>query len=254
MGEIGKILICLSICALEAACVQGEKDPVRISVSAATSEPITQGDSMIQGEMDPDENEGSVNENVQSEYQDDMDTEIGISDILIPESPYLSEVPFMAADLEHVLTYDPELEKVEGYDSGNGHFNYWKGIGIEYVTYFTDNDIVGMIINSSDYSLANRIRVGMTESELLQTGYPFEKYESETNSGRGAIVFGSGLLNDEIGPLNTIDYDHIYAYVGSASDDEVSYYEITGTICYSVVLLMKDDVVDTIVLDLPTAG
>lgn len=48
----------------------------------------------------------SVNE--QSEHQDniDMKMEIGVSDILIPEIPYLAETPFMVADIEHVLAYD----------------------------------------------------------------------------------------------------------------------------------------------------
>lgn len=124
----------------------------------------------------------------------------------------------MVADMEHILAYNSELEKIEGYEGANG------------------------------------IRVGMTELELNQTGYPFEKCKSEVDSGIGMIIFGSGLLRDEKGPLNMTDYDDIYAYVGSASADEIQNYGIDGTSCYSIVLLMKDGVIDKVILDLPTAG
>ena len=94
----------------------------------------------------------------------------------------------------------------------------------------------------------------MTELELIQTGYPFEKCKSEIDNGIGMIIFGSGLLRDKKGPLNMTDYDYIYAYVGSASADEIKNYGIDRTSCYSIVLLMKDDVIDEVILDLPTAG
>ena len=183
-----------------------------------------------------------------------MKMEIGVSDILIPEIPYLAETPFMVADIEHVLVYDSELEKIEGYEGANGHYNYWKGEGIEYVTHSSQKNLAGIVINNSDYSLANGIRVGMTELELIQTGYPFEKCKSEIDNGIGMIIFGSGLLRDKKGPLNMTDYDYIYAYVGSASADEIKNYGIDRTSCYSIVLLMKDDVIDEVILDLPTAG
>lgn len=245
MRKIGRILICLSICVLEVACVQVVEKPVRISASAITSET-----------MDLNKDEEPVNANTQSEYQSDMDIkeEIEILDILIPEIPYLAETPFMVADIEHVLAYDSELEKIEGYEGANGHYNYWKDEGIEYVTHSSEKKLAGIIINNSDYSLANGIQVGMTELELLQTGYPFEKCKSEVDSGIEMIIFGSGLLRDEKGPLNMTDYDDIYAYVGSASVDEIKNYGIDRTSCYSIVLLMKDGVIDKVILDLPTAG
>ena len=146
------------------------------------------------------------------------------------------------------------MEKIEGYEGANGHYNYWKGEGIEYVTHSSEKNLAGIVINNSDYSLANGIRVGMTELELNQTGYPFEKCKSEIDNGIGMIIFGSGLLRDEKGPLNMTDYDYIYAYVGSASADEIKNYGIDRTSCYSIVLLMKDDVIDEVILDLPTAG
>ncbi len=239
MKKIGRIIICLSVCVLEVTCVQVEEKPVRTSASAITSETIAQG-----------------NANAPSEYQSDMDieTEIEISDILIPEIPYLAETPFMVADIDHVLAYDSELEKNEGYEGGNGHFNYWKGDGIEYVTHSSGKNLAGIVINSSDYSLANNIRVGMTELELIQAGYPFKKCNSEVDNGIEMMILGSGLLRDEKGPLNMTHYDYIYAYVGSASADEIKNYGIDGTSCYSIVLLMKDGVIDKVILDLPTAG
>ena len=56
MKKIGRIIICLSVCVLEVACVQVEEKPVRTSASAITSETIAQG-----------------NANAPSEYQSDMD-------------------------------------------------------------------------------------------------------------------------------------------------------------------------------------
>ena len=271
MRKVGKVLICLSVCVLGAACARTEnietieESSVMVPASMPMSEIIAQEYAITQEETDSKENEEPVtiissveaeSVNEQSEHQDniDMKMEIGVSDILIPEIPYLAETPFMVADIEHVLVYDSELEKSDGYEGANGHYNYWTGEGIEYVTHSSQKNLAGIVINNSDYSLANGIRVGMTELELIQTGYPFEKCKSEIDNGIGMIIFGSGLLRDKKGPLNMTDYDYIYAYVGSASADEIKNYGIDRTSCYSIVLLMKDDVIDEVILDLPTAG
>lgn len=198
----------------------------------------------------------AVMESGQPETSGDFErkTKIGVADILIPESSCLAATPFMASDMEHILEYDSELERVEGSEGANGHYIYWKGAGIEYVTYSTGNDLLGVILNHDSYSLANGIQTGMAESELLQTGYPFDKYENAEDSGPGAVIFGSGLLRDEEGPLNTTDYDSIYAYAGTVSAEEVHAYGIREDTCYSIVLLIKDGVVNKVILDMPAAG
>lgn len=61
-------------------------------------------------------------------------------------------------------------------------------------------------------------------------------------------------MNDKMGPLQTTDYDCVYAYVRGASDEEVEEYEINGTIAYSVAAFIKEEEVCKIVLDRPTAG
>jgi len=184
----------------------------------------------------------------------DIKKEPGISDILIPENVYLAEIPFMAFDIHSILEDCSELEKFSGPEGANGHYNYWKESGITYVTYSAWDEPVGVILSDGRYSLANGIQAGMTEEDLIRTGYPFEKYESGTSEGKGAVVFGSGLLRDESGPLNTTDYDSIYAYVGTVSADEAQEYGITEMSCYSIVLPIKDGIISKVILDLPTAG
>lgn len=242
-----RVLICLAVCVLGTACARTEnveitgESSVMVPASTQMSETITQEYVIIQEGTSSRESEESV--------------EIGISDILIPESVYFAEIPFMAVDIHDVLENSSELEKFSGREGANGHYNYWKGIGIEYVTYSSGGEsVIGVILSDSSYSLANGIQVGVAEEDLIKAGYPFEKYESSTSVGRGTLVFESALLRDEDSPLNTTDYDYIYAYIGTVSAEEAQDYGITATSCYSIVLLIKDGIINKVILDLPTAG
>ena len=260
MGNIGKILICLFVSILETACVRSKNVEMIeecVAIDAGSMPTLTIS---TQKETNSKEDETMIfskeTESVSeiSNYPDNINMEIKVSDILIPENIYLDEIPFMIVNIEHILEYNPELEKIEGQEGMNGHYNYWKDSGIEYVTYSSEKNLIGIILYNGNYSLANGIRVGMAETELLQMGYPFEKCEDETSSGLGAIVFGSSLLRDGKGPFKTIDYDYVYAYVGNVSENEAHDYDISEMTCYSIVLLIKDGVVNEIILDLPTAG
>ena len=72
-------------------------------------------------------------------FQDSMiKNELIISDIFIPEDECLKHTPFMSSSVECVLQYNPNLERVKSEEGANGYFNYWKGDGIEYVTYNED--------------------------------------------------------------------------------------------------------------------
>lgn len=248
-----RVLICFAVCVLGTACACTEnvditeESPVMVPASTQMPETITQEYVIIQEGTSSRESEESV--------------KIGISDILIPESVYLAEIPFMAVDIHDVLDNSSELEKFSGREGANGHYNYWKGTGIEYVTYSSGGEpasgvepVIGVILSDSSYSLANRIQAGMAEEDLVKAGYPFEKYESGTSAGRGDLVLESALLRDENSPLNTTDYDYIYAYIGTVSADEAQDYGITATSCYSIVLLIKDGIINKVILDLPTAG
>ncbi len=238
------ILVIIGICILGSGCRSGAVSQERYG-----------------GNQKPQEQPGetstvAVTESGQPVLSADLEkkTKIGVADILIPESSCLAETPFMVSDMEHILEEDSELERVDGSEGANGRYIYWKGAGIEYVTYSTGNDLLGVVLHHDSYSLANGIQTGMAESELLRIGYPFDKYESAEDSGSGAVIFGSGLLRDEAGPLNTADYDSIYVYAGTVSAEEAQAYGISEGACYSIVLLIKDGVVNKVILDMPAAG
>lgn len=186
--------------------------------------------------------------------QDIIKNELVIQDILIPEDECLKNTPFMTGSMECVLKYDPDLERIKSEEGANGYFNYWIGDGIEYVTFAEAMDITGIVI-SDNYSLNCGLKIGMKESELLERFPMMEKCEKgDLKKGDGMIAFSSAIMNDEIGPLQTTEYDCAYAYVGRASDEEVEEYQINVTIAYSVVAFIKDGMVCKIVLDLPMAG
>lgn len=189
-----------------------------------------------------------------NEPQDIAKNELMVQDILIPEDACLKNTPFMTGNMECVLEYEPNLERIKSEEGANGYFNYWIGDGIEYVTFAEDRDIVGVIINNS-YSLNCGLKIGMKETELREHFPMMEKCEKgDLKKGDGLIAFNSSIMNDEIGPLQTTEYDCAYAYVGRASDEEVEEYQINVTIAYSVVAFIKDGMVCKIVLDLPMAG
>ncbi len=159
MRKVGKVLICLSVCVLGAACARTEnietieESSVMVPASMPMSEIIAQEYAITQEETDSKRKRRACDNNiicrsrkckrtVRASDNIDMKMEIRVSDILIPEIPYLAETPFMVADMEHVLVYDSELEKIEGYEGANGHYNYWKGEGIEYVTHSSQKRIL----------------------------------------------------------------------------------------------------------------
>lgn len=186
--------------------------------------------------------------------QDIIKNELMIQDILIPEDECLKNTPFMTGNMECVLEYETDIERIKSEEGANGYFNYWIGDGIEYVTFAEAMDIIGVVI-SDNYSLNCGLKIGMKESELLEHFPMMEKCEKgDLKKGDGLIAFSSSIMNDEMGPLQTTEYDCAYAYVGRASDEEVEKYQINVTITYSVVAFIKDGMVCKIVLDLPTAG
>lgn len=177
-----------------------------------------------------------------------------IRDIFIPEDPCLKDTPFMNGSIECVLKYEPDLERIRSEERANGYLTYWIGDGIEYVTHFEDLDIIGVII-SDNYSLSGGLKIGMKETELQERFPMMDKCEKgDLEKGEGMIVFASSIMNDKMGPLQTTDYDCVYAYSRGASDKEVEEYEINGTIAYSVAAFIKEGEVCKIVLDRPTAG
>lgn len=220
-----QIFICLMIMAAISGCAPGEKVPSAI-----------------------------VQEETVEETEAVVKNELTIPDIFIPEDECLKNAPFMTGSMECVLKYNPELERVKSVDHANGYFNYWKGNGIEYITHSARTNIFGLII-TDHYSLSCGLKIGMKESDLQQQFPVMEKFEKgNLTEGRGAIVFPSSLMNDEMGPLSTTDYDYVYACACAASDEEVEEYQIAGTIAYSVTAFIKNGKVCKIVLDLPTAG
>lgn len=224
-----QIFICLMIMAAISGCAPGENVPPAI----------------MQEETGRETDTGS---------QDVVKNELTIPDIFIPEDECLKNALFMTGSMECVLKYNPELERVTTVDHGNGYLVYWKGDGIEYVDFCEDMDIYGIVI-TDHYSLNCGLKIGMEESDLQQKFPVMEKFEKgNLTKGQGIIVFSSSLMNDEMGPLSTTDYDYVYACACAASDEEVEEYQITGTIAYSVIAFIKNGKVCKIVLDLPTAG
>lgn len=180
--------------------------------------------------------------------------ELTIQDILIPEDECLKNTPFMAGSVECILDHYPDLERIRSEEGANGYFNYWMGDGIEYITYAENSNISGVVI-SANYSLNCGLRIGMEEKKLQQYFPCMEKLEKKNlMEGQGLVVFAGAIMNDEMGPLQTTDYDCVYAYVHAASDEEVDEYQISGTTAYSVTAFINNEEVCKIVLDRPTAG
>lgn len=221
-----QIFICLMIMAAISGCAPGENVPPAI-----------------------------MQEETVRETEDVVKNELTIPDIFIPEDECLKNAPFMASDIECILNSNPKLERIKSVDHANGYFNYWKGNGIEYLTYSEGTTIFGLII-TDNYSLSCGLKIGMKESDLQQKFPVMEKFEKGNllMEGHGQIVFLSNLMRDEMGPLSTTDYDYVYACTCAASEEEVKEYQITGTIAYSVTAFVKDGKVCKIVLDLPMAG
>lgn len=209
----------------------------------------TQYDRMIS-----DEETGTEETTAGGSRGSEVKNELVISDIFIPEDECLKHTPFMSGSVECVLQDNPNLERVKSEERANGYFNYWKGDGIEYVTYGEEQNICGIII-SDHYSLDCGLKIGMEEADLQKNFPVMDRYEKENLlRERGQIIFSGNMMCDKLGPLQTTDYDYAYACVCGASEEEVEEYQINVTTGYSVTAFIKDGKVCKIVLDLPMAG
>lgn len=103
MRKVRIALICLSACILGTSCVRTENGET-IEESTAHEYAAAQEETNLKENDDPLTKSPVKTENVsvQPEYRENIEpkTDMGISDILIPENTCLSVTPFMALDLE----------------------------------------------------------------------------------------------------------------------------------------------------------
>jgi len=213
--------------------------------------------------------ESQVSSEQVAEYSENktVKNELLLEDLFIPEDECLKDASFMTANImESILKYYPDLVPVKSEERLNGHFNYWKRDGIEYITagheyyrteYGADGneteviekyegmEVMGLSIVSG-CSFSCGLRLGMTESELKQYFPCMEKRDEKE--------LRSMIMRDKMGPLQTTDFDCAYYYNRGASDEEVEKYHILRSIAYSVTAFIKDGVVCKLFLDSPTSN
>lgn len=178
-----------------------------------------------------------------------------VNDIFVLGSPVLNHVPFMLVTIDDIPSGKDKLEEIASTDHSNGHFIYWKDEEITYVTHSSGQDLVSVILNGDSFSLNCGLKTGMTEAEVLQMNLFFKRFEKEDlHTDSKSIAFASNIFRDEKSPINTEDFDSLYVYVDSIPEKDMDEYGITSTSCISIVALMKDGAVSTIILDMPTAG
>lgn len=188
----------------------------------------------------------------------DFEDEVNYESVFVPEDSCLSNKPFMTVSIDDISKHYSDLEETISEERANGHFIFLHRDGITYVSHSAAHgNIIGLIIDSNNYSLSCGIKSGMSESTLAKEFSFMDKYTKEDilkGEGRCAMIFDSMLLSDKMSPLNNTDYDSAYAYITAPGEDERLKYDSSYTIPYTIIALIKDKKVNKIILDMPTAN
>jgi hypothetical protein len=196
-------------------------------------------------------NETKQTENI-STPQDSNNKEgnrIDRNEIFIKDHPLLKNTPFYTTTIDNIKEKCPEnLNITYSEESADGHFTYYKGDGIIYIT-AEDGSLFSVILTNNNYEFNCGFKVGMNESEISNLGIPFNKYNKDEIGVNKKIY--SYLLGFKTGPLSMFDFDKLYYYKATLCDDKVISYN--GR-CIGLMAFMKDGKLIAVCTDWPNAN
>lgn len=170
--------------------------------------------------------------------------------VYVTGNPILSNCLFLKVNIDDIKNIEDDLKQHSGEELINGHFIYWKGEGIDYVTHSTmDGDLYAIILTTDQYLLGCGLKVGMKEGEIASLKLPFTAY-SKADYPRDSF-----FLEDPGSPFQTQDYDTIYLYqFGRIPEDAVKENSIITGGRISITALVKDGIVVSVFTNIPVAG
>lgn len=173
--------------------------------------------------------------------------EFSEEDVYVTGNPILSKCLFLKVSVDDIKD---NLKQHSGEELINGHFIYWKGEGIEYVTHSTlDGDLYAIILTTEQYQLGCGLKVGMKEDEIASLKLPF------TICSKEDYPRDSFFLEDPSSPFQAQDYDTIYLYqFGRIPEEAVKENSIITGGRISITALVKDGIVVRVFTNIPVAG
>ena len=176
--------------------------------------------------------------------------EFSEGDVYVIGNPILSDCLFLKVNIDDIKNIEDDLKQNSGEELINGHFIYWKGEGIDYVTHSTmEGDLYAIILTTDQYQLGCGLKIGMKEDEIASLKLPYTVCSKE-DYPRDSL-----FLEDPSSPFQTQDYDMIYLYqFGGIPEEAVKENSIITGGRISITALVKDGIVISLFTNIPVAG
>lgn len=171
-------------------------------------------------------------------------------DVYVIGNPILSDCLFLKVNMDAIKNIEANLSRCDEAEHANGHYIYWAGDGITYVSHSTmDGDLYGVILTSDQFQLGCGLKAGMDEDEIVSLKPQFVR------CSKSDYPMDSLFLTDASCPLNALDYDTIYLYqFGEIPEDARKVDSIITGGRISITALVKDGKVISVFTNIPVAG
>lgn len=164
--------------------------------------------------------------------------------------PMLSSTLFLNVGIQDIQNIESEMTKHEGEEMLDGHFTYWYGDAITYVTNSAMDEVLyGIILSEDQFELGCGLKVGMNEADIAGLSLPFEEVSKED------YPMDSLFVADMSSPLQVLDYDTVYLYqFGQIPESIQNRVPALKGSRISITALVKDGTVISVFTSLPMAG
>ena len=178
----------------------------------------------------------------------DDENQIDKKDIFIKNHPLLKNTPFYSTTINDIKENFPEpLDVTFSEESADGHFIYYQGDGIIYIT-DSNGWLYSVILTKDKYEFGCGLKVGMEESKISDLDIPFHTCKKdEIGVNKKVYTF---LLSFEIGPVSMFDFDTLYYYSAALQDEN----EPEDGHCLGIMAFMKDGELVAVFTDWPNAN